>query len=77
MGLFEANDTIGQRLIKQLKVTLEKFGLTSKILCYFKGEGTNLGTMTTTQKSIISCEALNLLAPLDGACFGHAMNKTT
>jgi len=55
---------------------LEKFGLASKLLCYVKDEGTNLGTMTTTLKSVLSCEALNLLAPFDGACFGHAMNKT-
>ncbi len=54
---------------------LEKFGFTPKILCYVKYEGTNLGTMITTLKSIISCEALNLLAPFDGACFGYAMNK--
>jgi hypothetical protein len=54
---------------------LEKFGFTSKILCYVKNEGTNLGTMTTTLKSIISCEALNLFAPFDAACFGHVMSK--
>jgi hypothetical protein len=74
-AFLKLNDTIGQGLIRQLKMTLEKFGLTFKILCYVKGEGTNLGTMTTTLKSIISCEAFNLLAPLDGACFGHAMSK--
>ncbi len=26
-------------------------------------------------KLMISCETLTLLAPFDGACFGHAMNK--
>jgi hypothetical protein len=56
---------------------LEKFGFTSKILCYVKNEGTNLGTMTTTLKSIISCEAFNLFAPFDVACFGHVMSKAT
>jgi hypothetical protein len=56
---------------------LEKFGFTSNILCYVKDEGTNLGTMTTTLKSIISCKALNLFAPFDGAGFGHVMSKTT
>ncbi len=56
---------------------LEKFGFSPKISCYVKYEGTNLGTMITTLKSIISCEAFNLLAPFDGACFGHAMNKIT
>jgi hypothetical protein len=56
---------------------LEKFGLTSKILCYGKDEGTNLGTMTTTLKLIISGKAFNLLAPFDGACLRHVMRKTT
>jgi len=32
VGLFEANDTIGARLIKQMKVLLERFKVTSKIL---------------------------------------------
>ncbi len=44
IGLFEVTDTIGQRLAKQLKVMLEEFGLTSKVLCYVKDEGTNLVT---------------------------------
>jgi hypothetical protein len=56
---------------------LEKFGLTSKILCYVKDERTNLGIMTTTLKLVISWKAFNLLAPFDGACFGHAINKRT
>jgi hypothetical protein len=33
--------------------------------------------MTTTLKLVISCEALSLPIPFDGACFGHAMNKAT
>jgi hypothetical protein len=56
---------------------LETFGLTSKVLCYEKDECTNLASMTTTLKSIISCEALSLLVLLDGACFGHVMSKAT
>jgi len=75
MGLFKANDIIGYWLAKQLKAMLEKFGLSSKILCYVKDEGTNLWTMTTTLKLVISCEAFNLLAPFDGACFGHVISK--
>jgi hypothetical protein len=55
----------------------EKFGLTSKVLCYVKIEGTNLANMTTTLKFIIPCEASSLLVPFDGACFGHAMSKAT
>jgi hypothetical protein len=75
IGLFEANDTIGQRLAKELKAMLEKFGLTSKVLCYVKDEGANLASMIITLRLIISCEALSLLVPFDGACFGHAMSK--
>ncbi len=71
IGLFEANDTMGMGLARQLKALLEKFGLTSKVLCYVKDKGTNLSNMTTTLKSMIWCEALNLLQPFDGTCFGQ------
>jgi hypothetical protein len=40
-------------------------------------EGINLVNMTTTLKLVISCEALSLPIPFDGACFGHAMSKAT
>jgi hypothetical protein len=53
---------------------LEKFGFTSKVLCYVKDEGTNLLSMTTTLKSVILCDALRLFVLFDGACFGHAMS---
>jgi hypothetical protein len=51
----------------------EKFGLTSE--CYVKDEGTNFTNMTTTLKSIISCETLSLPIPFDCAYFKHAMSK--
>ncbi len=44
---------------------LKKIGFTSKILCYVKDEGTNLGTMTTTLKSIISCKHSTCLPHFD------------
>jgi hypothetical protein len=56
---------------------LKMFALISKILCYVEDEGINLVNMTTTLKLVISCEALSLPIPFDGACFGHAMNKAT
>ncbi len=65
----------GQGLAKQLKVMLEEFDLTSKVLCYVKDEGTNLVIMTIALEFVISCEALSLFVPFDGACFGHVMNK--
>jgi hypothetical protein len=55
----------------------ENFGLIFKKLCYVKDEGINLVNMTSSLTSIISCEALNLYNPFDGACFQHAMNKAT
>ncbi len=58
-----------------MKALLEKFGLTSTVLCYVKDKGNNLETMTTTLKSTISYEALNLPIPFARACFGHAMSK--
>jgi len=55
----------------------KKFGLASKILCYVKDKGPNIGNITTTLKYIISCEILNYLhVSFNGSCFGHAMNKT-
>jgi hypothetical protein len=61
MGLFGANDTIGQWLAKQLKAMFESCGFTSKILCYIKDEGTNLENMTSVLKSMISCEAFKYI----------------
>jgi len=77
IGLFEANDITRVGLAKQLKTMFEKFGVTSKVLCYVKNKGTNLANMTTTLKSIFSCEAFNVLVLFDGACFGRAMSKAT
>ncbi len=62
-------------LAKQLKDILEKFGLTSKMLCYMKDVGTNFASMIVTLKSKISCEVLSLPQHFDGSCFGHVMNK--
>jgi hypothetical protein len=46
---------------------LKKIALISKILCYVEDEGINLANMTTTLKLVISCEALSLPIPFDGA----------
>jgi hypothetical protein len=66
---------MGIGLARQLKAMLENFGFISKVLCYVKDEVTNLASMTIAFKSVISCEALNLLQPFYGASFGHVMNK--
>lgn len=54
---------------------LKSCAFTSKILCYIKDEGTNLGNMTSVLKSMISCETFGSNTSFDGVCFGHAMNK--
>ncbi len=73
--LFEANGNTSFGLANKFKTLLEKFGFTSKVLCYVKDEGTNLETTTIALLSIISCEVLNLLTPFVGACLGHALSK--
>jgi len=55
---FEAFETLGQTLARSLQNLLKQYGLTKKIFTYVKDEGANLNTMTTTLKSIISCETL-------------------
>ena len=75
VGFFEAHDTTGAGLAIQLRVLLEKFGLTKKVICYVKDEGTNLSTMTEALKSVVGCDELGLAAPFEGSCFGHAMSK--
>jgi hypothetical protein len=55
----------------------KKFSLISKILCYVEDKGIYLANMTITLKLVISCEALSLPIPFDGACFGHAISKAT
>ncbi len=65
MGLFDANDIMKVGLARQLKGLLERFQFTFKILCYVKDEGTNLGTMTTTLKYVMTCETLTLPMPFN------------
>jgi hypothetical protein len=77
VGFFEVNDTTGAKLAKQLTTLLERFKLTSKILCFVTNEGTNLGTMIAILRFVVICEALKLDVLFDGFCFGHAMNKAT
>lgn len=75
VGFFEVDDTIGVRLARQMKALLEKFKFTSKSFCFVKDEATNLGTMVTTLRFVVTCEALKLDVPFDGSYFGHAMRK--
>lgn len=62
LGLFEANETIGQALHKNL--------------AYVKDEGSNLNTMIIAFKSIVNHELLGLEESYQGCCFGHLFSKT-
>ncbi len=75
ISLLINNDTTKHELAKELEAMSKSFHLSYTILCYVKNENINLGNITMTRKLMISCEALTLSTPFDGACFGHAMNK--
>jgi hypothetical protein len=61
LGLFEANETIGQALPKNL--------------AYVKDEGSNLNTTIIALKSIVNYELLGLEESYQGCCFGHFFSK--
>ncbi len=46
-----------------------------KKIAYVKDEGSNLNTITTVLKSIVSCDMLGLEESFQGTCFGHAFSK--
>ncbi len=54
---------------------LDNYALRKKIIAYIKDEGSNLNTMTTILKSIISCDMLGLEEVFQGIYFGHAFSK--
>jgi hypothetical protein len=75
LGLYEPIDTTGQTLAKKLTKLLDSYALRRKIIAYVKDEGSNLNTMTTTLKSIVSCDMLGLEESFEGICFWHAFFK--
>jgi len=54
---------------------LDSYALRRKNITYVKDKGSNLNTMATTLKSIISCDILGLEESFKGTCFGHAFSK--
>jgi len=54
---------------------LDSYALRRKIIAYVKDEGYNLNIMTTTLKSIVSCDLLGLEESFQGTCFGDAFSK--
>ncbi len=62
-------------MAKKLTKLLDSYALKGKIIAYAKDEGSNMNTMTTTLKSIVSCDMLGLEESFQGICFGHAFSK--
>jgi hypothetical protein len=62
-------------LVKKLTKLLDSYALKKKIIAYVKDEQSNLNTMTTTLKSIVSYDMLGLEESFQGTCFGHAFSK--
>jgi len=62
-------------LAEKLIELLDSFALRKKIITYVKDEGFNMNIMTTTLKSIISCDMLDLEESFNGIYFGHAFSK--
>jgi hypothetical protein len=54
LGLFEATGNSAQTLAKNLTKLLESYALKRNFITYIKDEGSNMKTMTTTLKSIVS-----------------------
>jgi hypothetical protein len=61
-------------LAKNLIELLDSYASWKKTIVYVK-EGSNLNIMTTTLKSIVSCDMLGLEESFQGICFGHAFFK--
>ncbi len=73
--LFDASNTFGHTLAKDLIELLSKYDLRKKITPYVKNEIFNLNIMITNLKSIVSCDILNLAKSFQVSYFGHAFFK--
>jgi hypothetical protein len=54
---------------------LDSYALRRKNIASVKDEGSNMNTMITTLKRIVSCDMLGLEESFQGICFGHAFSK--
>jgi len=72
---FEAIDTSGQTLTKNVTKLLDIYKQTKKIIAYVKDEGFNLNTIATTLKSIVNCDLLNLEENFQRTCFYHVFSE--
>jgi hypothetical protein len=62
-------------LAKKLTKLLDSYAFRKKNIAYVKDEGFNMNIMTTTLKSIVSCDMLGLEESFQGVCFGHAFSN--
>jgi hypothetical protein len=60
IGLFQVVNTYDKTLAKNLIELLEKYNLRKKIIAYVKSKGSDINTMITTLKIVVSCEILGL-----------------
>jgi len=75
INLFETNGITIINFGGQLQTLFEEYKLTNKIICYVEDENKNMFIMTNLIKQIFSYEKLEILAPFEGVCFGHALSK--
>jgi hypothetical protein len=74
MGLFKMNEIIGQSMVVQLRVLLDRFGFVA-LGTFIKNEGMNFSTIAPILHSIIDYEHLKILKVYKSTCFGHVMSK--
>jgi hypothetical protein len=60
IGLFEANETIGQVMARNLIELLDQYNLRKKIVAYVKDEGANLNAMTIALNFVVNCEVFGM-----------------
>jgi hypothetical protein len=75
MGFFEASNTSGHALAKDLTKLFGKYDLRKKVITYVKDEGSNLNIMTIDLKFVVSCDILGLVESFQSSCFGHGFFK--
>ncbi len=62
-------------MVKKFTKLLDNYALRRNNITYVMDEGSNLNTMTTTLKSIVSCDMLGLEESFQDIYFGHAFFK--
>jgi hypothetical protein len=72
---FEANETIGQVMARNLIELLDQYDLRKKIITYVKDQGENLNAMPIVLKFVVNYEVLGLEESFQGTCFDHAFSK--